>query len=243
MTALTKPAPLPFALPTSFRSLVIDRGRLEVRLREIGPVQAREVLIRVGAVGLCRTDLAVMSGTIPVASPLVPGHEFGGTIAITGGSVAELQAGDRVTVNPVLYCGACKYCTSGMTQYCRSTRFLGLDIDGACSEFVIVPATAVHAVPQGLPPTVSAFAEPVAASLGVLNSGISPAETGVIVGENRIGRLTERVLRAQGFDRIEVCPAAAADSLADDVFDYAIETEPAPEVLCTCCVSSARGVD
>jgi len=234
MTGLMPPAPQAIeSTPTtlSVRSLIVDRGHTELRSREVPRPGPGEVLIHVAAVGLCRTDLAVMSGALPIQAPLIPGHEFAGIIRMLGSGVDSLQPGQRVTVHPLLHCGRCKFCIRSQPEYCQSTRFLGLDLDGACSELVLVPASSVYPLPRDIPFTTAAFSEPVAASLGVLNSGITPADRGVIIGDNRISRLTERVLRAHGFTRLEVCSTADAGLLPEDDFDYAIETEATPAVL------------
>ena len=90
-----------------------------------------EVVIQVAALGLCRTDLRVISGEIVTARPRIPGHEFSGIIHSVASDVSSLQPGDRVVVNPVLPCGECRYCDDQRSDICQQARFLGVDLDGA----------------------------------------------------------------------------------------------------------------
>lgn len=191
----------------------------------------REATIRVAAVGLCRTDLSVMDGTIPVRRPIIPGHEFSGVVDAVGTGVDSLLVGDRVAVNPVIPCGDCSFCCSNQSMDCQATRFLGVDLDGACCSFATVPASSVVSISNDLPFECAAFAEPVAASLAVLKSGIQPQNTGIIAGDNRIARLTLRVLQAHGFQSVEVCDADDLVGLPANRLDFAIETLATPDVL------------
>ncbi|QEL14668.1 zinc-dependent alcohol dehydrogenase [Limnoglobus roseus] len=203
------------------RAVVLDdRG---VGFRRVPIPELRhpdDVRVRVSVAGLCRTDLLVAAGKLPVATPRVLGHEFSGTVEAVGPAAAGVKPGDRVAVNPVFGCGRCPVCAADPIN-CPRRTMLGLDRDGAFAEFVVVPAANVFPVPPHVPELAAAYAEPVAAALAVFNAGLDPSEYGLVHGNNRFARLVELVLCDAGFGTLSrVDPAVALD----DEFDFAVET-------------------
>jgi propanol-preferring alcohol dehydrogenase len=126
-------------------------GALEPCEREVPIALPGEVLIRVRACGLCRTDLQLLDGALTaVEIPIVPGHEIVGLVEVVGDGVTHLQAGDRVGVPWLGYaCGACDYCTSGREHLCRDARFTGLHMDGGFADFVVADGGYVFKLPDG----------------------------------------------------------------------------------------------
>ena len=111
-----------------------------------------EVLVKVGAAGICHSDVNYIDGVAPVARlPITLGHEFAGTIAAKGPGVTGVEVGDRVCVHYVVSCGKCAYCASGRETYCERYRMIGKDLDGGFAEFVSVPSRNVLKVPTSLP--------------------------------------------------------------------------------------------
>jgi L-iditol 2-dehydrogenase len=149
-----------------------------------------------------------------------------------GAGVSRVKVGDRVAVFPVIACGACRECRRGRADLCQRTSMLGLESDGAFAELVKIPERAVYAMPDALAFRHGAYAEPVAASLAVLKSGIKPEEKGLIYGENRIAELTLRILEAYQFRNVRVMQPSheVARDLADE-FDFVIETLATTETL------------
>ncbi|HEX2753627.1 MAG TPA: alcohol dehydrogenase catalytic domain-containing protein [Alphaproteobacteria bacterium] len=183
------------------------------------------VVIEVAMAGLCRTDVFVAEGRIPCKAPdLVLGHEFAGIVTATGNAVGGIRNGDRVTVMPVLPCGRCDLCQQGRQISCQQTTMLGIDHHGAFSEYIRVPASSVYRIPDTLPFREAAYSEPVAAALSVMKSGIRPDEKGVIYGNNRFGQLIDRILKAYGFQDVEIFDPATAKTLPENRYDFAIET-------------------
>jgi len=112
---------------------------------------AGEVLVRVHACGVCRTDLHVVDGELPDAkSPIIPGHEIVGTVAARGAGVDALLIGDRVGV-PWLgrTCGTCGYCRSGHENLCDAAQFTGCTLDGGYAEYVAADARYCFRLPEG----------------------------------------------------------------------------------------------
>lgn len=116
---------------------------------------AGQVLIRVHACGVCRTDLHVVEGELPARkSPVVPGHQVVGVVEETGpapsGAASRYRAGARVGV-PWLHqtCGVCAFCRSGRENLCESAVFTGWMVDGGYAEYLVAPESFVYALPEG----------------------------------------------------------------------------------------------
>jgi propanol-preferring alcohol dehydrogenase len=127
------------------------------RLRQVEravPVPgAAEVLVQVEVCGVCRTDLHVADGDLPVhRASVVPGHEVVGHVVGLGPGTSRFAVGDRVGVAWLRgTCGECRWCRSGRENLCPSARFTGWDDDGGYAQFTTVPAAYAYAVPPTLP--------------------------------------------------------------------------------------------
>jgi propanol-preferring alcohol dehydrogenase len=124
--------------------MVIDRPGALLRLEE-RPIPAPgpgQVLIRVRACGICRTDLHVLDGELPQARyPVIPGHEIVGEIATLAQGVAGFSVGERVGVPWLGWtCGKCRFCRAGQENLCDFARFTGCNIDGGYAEFTVADA-------------------------------------------------------------------------------------------------------
>jgi threonine dehydrogenase-like Zn-dependent dehydrogenase len=181
-----------------------------------------EVRVRVSLAGLCRTDVQVAQGEIPAADGLVLGHEFSGVIDAVGSAIPHLRPGLRVAVQPVFGCGSCPFCREGDEINCPQRTMLGVDHDGAFAEFVVVPGRCVFPLPDSVSQHAAAYAEPVAAGLGVLSADLPHNEPGLILGRNRFSLLVERLLRVHGFTNITILDRDAEPP--PGAFAYVIET-------------------
>jgi L-iditol 2-dehydrogenase len=174
-----------------------------------------EVLIRVGACGICGSDVHGYDGSsgrrIP---PIVMGHEAAGRIAAVGTGVTGLAEGDRVTFDSTIYCGACRYCKRGEVNLCDHRQVLGVSCGdysraGAFAEFVAVPARVVYKLPDSISFAEAAMLEAVAVaihavSLAMGGAEIAPESTALVVGAGTIGVLILQALRAAGCQRVFV---------------------------------------
>lgn len=193
-----------------------------------------QVVIQVGLAGLCRTDIYAAQGKLKVRDPLILGHELAGTVDTVGSAVEGLKNGQRVTVNPILRCNSCNRCRLG--ESCCDTGFVGLDLDGGFAEYIAVPAYTVLPLADDVSFLHAAYTEPVAASLAVLKSGITPSEQGAIFGKNRFSELMQLILDLYGFGKLPVYDLASADDMRElkglsGSFDYVIETFASSAVL------------
>jgi L-idonate 5-dehydrogenase len=116
-------------MPTTEAAVLHAQGDLRVEAVDLGAPGPGEVLVEIGAGGICGSDLHYFLdggfGTIRVRQPIVLGHEIAGTVAALGEGVTGLRPGDRVAVNPSNPCGQCAYCARGEPQHCLDMRFYG----------------------------------------------------------------------------------------------------------------------
>ena len=99
----------------------------------------REVVVEVAACGLCGTDLHILQGEFAPKLPIVPGHEFAGEVVGVGTRVTELAIGDRVAVDPSLYCYECRYCRTGHNNLCERWAAIGVTTAGGAAQYATAP--------------------------------------------------------------------------------------------------------
>ena len=124
------------------RAMIFENAASPLRLRRDAVLPdpgAHEVLIRVHACGVCRTDLHIVDGELTEPKrPLIPGHEIVGTVSALGRDVRSLRAGERVGVPWLGWtCGECTYCRGGRENLCDSARFTGYQIDGGYADYTL----------------------------------------------------------------------------------------------------------
>jgi len=111
-----------------------------------------EVLVRVRACGVCRTDLHVIEGELPARkSPVIPGHQVVGTVEKQE-NTRRFAIGDRVGIAWLHHTdGSCEYCRSGAENLCDNPVFTGYSVDGGYAEYIVAPADFIYAIPEGFP--------------------------------------------------------------------------------------------
>src|SRR5262245_53754816 len=135
------------------RSMALTRaaaGCVEPSDRDVPVALPGEILVRVRACGVCRTDLHIVDGELPPPDmPIVPGHEIVGTIEAVGDDVTHLAVGDRVGVPWLGYsCGKCRFCLAGQENLCVKARFTGYHIDGGYAEYAVADARYAFKIPE-----------------------------------------------------------------------------------------------
>jgi L-iditol 2-dehydrogenase len=176
---------------------------VELRDVPIPEIAADEVLLAVGAVSVCGSDVHQAHGTHSwtVAAPVTLGHEFGGTIARCGHQVRGFREGDRVvSETAAVICGTCMLCRSGRYNLCPSRKGFGYGVDGAMAAFVKVPARCLHHVPDTLSFDLACLTEPHAVAYHAMcvNATIRPGDLVVILGPGPIGLLCTRMAALSG---------------------------------------------
>jgi propanol-preferring alcohol dehydrogenase len=129
----------------------VDGNPLEFVEREAPLPDRGEILVRVSACGVCRTDLHVAEGDLPPHRPnVIPGHEIVGRIDALGPAATRWQVGARVGIAWLRRtCGRCRFCTSGRENLCISPEFTGWDADGGYADYAVVPEDYAYEIPEG----------------------------------------------------------------------------------------------
>ncbi|MCZ8515098.1 galactitol-1-phosphate 5-dehydrogenase [Paenibacillus filicis] len=170
-------------------------------------ISENDVLVKVDAVGICGSELEGYLGHNSLrVPPLVMGHEFSGTIERAGSKVKGLSEGQRVVVNPLQSCGSCNVCRKGLVQLCSERSIIGIHRPGAFAEYVRVPASSLHVIPETISPYRASLTEPLACSLRAVRRamGNHPFANVVVFGAGTIGLLSFLVARIMGASRVVV---------------------------------------
>lgn len=184
-----------------------------VELRDIAPPKAPgpgEVLIEVGATGICGSDLHVCEWTggyefVAPAMPLTLGHEFAGRITKIGSDVRGLAPGARVTVLPSVACGECPACRAGDPDQCANRVGLGMTKPGAFAPLVLAPAENCVALPDGVDDELAALTEPLTVGARAVEvGGVAPGDRVLILGPGTIGQAIAIMAREAGAREIVV---------------------------------------
>jgi len=195
----------------------VCHGARDIRIENVPRPrpQPGEVLVRVHANGICGTDaseyvspqmypLHARHGLTGHEGPLVPGHEFAGTIAEVGDGVEGFREGDRIVTGAALWCGECPQCRAGRTSICALYATVGLHRDGGLAEYVRVPAQIVfRAEPFGLGDDLAVLTQPMAIAVHALRRGAPRAgelagRQVVVIGAGGIGAFLIYALARSG---------------------------------------------
>lgn len=164
----------------------------------------RNLTIEVAASGICGTDLHIYKGEYIGEFPVIPGHEFSGTVVATGSAVTHFKPGDRVAVEPNVACEDCQECRENRRHFCRNWWAVGVTAPGGMATHVTVPETAVFSIGE-IDFVYGAFMEPLSCVIhGVEIAKPRLADRIAIAGAGPIGILLLRVFRATGVSWIDV---------------------------------------
>jgi (R,R)-butanediol dehydrogenase/meso-butanediol dehydrogenase/diacetyl reductase len=196
----------------------------DVPMPELGP---GEVMVRVHYCGICGSDLEAFH-TGMYEPGLIIGHEFAGEVVAVGEGVDGWSAGDLVTADDAIPCGHCSYCRQGQPTLCETLLMPGVTLDGGMAEHVVLPAQALHLLPDGVSTRQGALTEPLAVALhGVRRSALRAGGRVLVMGAGPIGLLTLQCAMLGGAAEVyvsEIDPVRIALALqmgASAVFDPA----------------------
>ncbi len=232
------------------RAAIIDKpGEVRVGTVEDPTPGAGQLVVRVGACGVCGTDLHIADGEFPPTPyPIVPGHEFAGEIAAVGPGVTDFREGMRVAVDPSLFCGHCEFCRRNRGNLCQNWGAIGDTVNGAFAEYVAVPAKNAYLLPDNVSLREAALIEPLSCAVhGIRRLAPQLGDTFLIVGAGTMGLLLMQLALRGGASRVamldlnarrlEVAEKLGAMHTATDI-GALMEREP----LGFDCVVDATGV-
>src|SRR5215510_6686865 len=178
-------------------------GSVELREMPIPEIGEDDVLLQVGSVSVCGSDVHQYHGSQswPVATPVVLGHEFGGVVAKKGSRVRGFKEGDRVVSETASHiCGKCIMCRTGAYNLCPERKGFGYGINGAMAGFVKVAERCLHHIPDNLPFEKAALTEPCCVGYNAVieKSKVKPGDTVVVLGPGPIGLLCAEMARLAG---------------------------------------------
>lgn len=208
-------------------------GKERLELREVPVPQPGpgEVLLDIRVCGICGSDLHQFAGRWPQPA-FVPGHEISGEIIAVGTDVAGWSTGDRVCVEPFLYCGACCYCMAGRYYQCPQMGFLTLTADGAFAEKMVCPAYALYRLPGNVDFATGALAEPLAVGVHAVRVvGVDGADEAFILGAGTIGLMVAAAADAFGAHRVAITARHDFQAAAARVLGIGTVLSTTPEVL------------
>jgi 2-desacetyl-2-hydroxyethyl bacteriochlorophyllide A dehydrogenase len=161
------------------------------------------VLLRVAFTGICGSELSAYVGQNELRKPpSVMGHEFSGTVIKAASSEDEYLVGKRVTVNPLVTCGKCRFCRSGERQLCPERKIIGVNFPGSFAEFVAVPASSCYPIKDVL---MGSLTEPLATAFhAVRKSQAGPGDRALVIGAGTIGLMAIAVLKLRGVSSITI---------------------------------------
>jgi 2-desacetyl-2-hydroxyethyl bacteriochlorophyllide A dehydrogenase len=216
--------------PATMRAAVLIRpGCFEIREVPLPACGPRDVLVKVVRVAVCGTDVHIFKGHYAADRlPLIPGHEFAGTVAKVGDEVSTISVGQRVIADINIGCGQCFYCRKNEVLSCPEMRQLGIHTDGAFGDYVKIPERLVIPIPDDMPFEVAAMTEPLACVVRAFKkSDIRFAESVLVIGAGPIGNLHIQMARAVGAapvitadlntNRLAIASRCGADVVVSDM--------------------------
>jgi len=191
--------------------------------KAVGPL---DVVVRIGAAGLCRTDLHIQEGQWAqksgVALPYTPGHENSGWVHEVGAAVTNVELGDTVIVHPFISCGLCLPCRKGDDMHCLNGSFPGINRDGGFAEYLLTSARSVVKLDPSLQPKdIAALADAGLTAIHAVKKAVpvlSAGTSAVVIGAGGLGHIGIQCLKAMTPAKIIVIdPSEKALALAGEM--------------------------
>lgn len=157
-----------------------------------------ELVVAVAACGICGSDLHLLDGTLPIAAPMIPGHEFWGNVVAVGRDVKGFTVDDRVAVNPSINCGACRQCRKGRGNLCENRSIIGGDRPGGWAQFVSVPGSSAFHIPPSVSASEAVLIEPVACAVRAIDRlAVSGDDEVIVFGAGTMGLVLAILLQKE----------------------------------------------
>jgi 2-desacetyl-2-hydroxyethyl bacteriochlorophyllide A dehydrogenase len=170
---------------------------------------ANHVLVRVKAAAICGSDLHGFLGHSKIRiPPMIMGHEFAGEVIALGSAVTDIVPGTRVTVQPLIGCGACRNCRQGQSNRCPQRQLMGAHLQGGFAERISVPRQVLYILPDSVSYTEAALTEPLANGVHMVRLAPVNYEDVVVIGAGTLGLMALQAYRLSGARRVVVLDTA-----------------------------------
>lgn len=189
---------------TMKKQVMTAPGKIVFETVSIPAPQPGQVLVKIKKIGVCGSDIHVYHGTHPYTSyPVTQGHEVSGQIVELGEGVNGLAVGQKVTIEPQVYCGKCHPCTHGKYNLCEELKVMGFQTTGTASEYFAVDASKVTPLPENLTYAEGAMIEPLAVVVHAAKRfpGMKGAKV-AIIGAGPIGNQLAQACKGLGADKV-----------------------------------------
>lgn len=182
------------------QQVMVNPGEIIFREVEIPELEENQVLIKIMNIGICGSDIHVYHGKHPFTSyPVTQGHEVSGEIVKIGKGVSGLEIGQRVTIEPQVYCGECYPCRHGKYNLCEELKVMGFQTIGTASEYFAAEASKVTPIPENMSFEEGAMIEPLAVAVhGVKQMGSVNGMKIAVLGAGPIGNLVAQAAKGMG---------------------------------------------
>ncbi len=179
-------------------------GKIEYRTIDVPQPGKNEVLIRIKRIGICGSDIHVYHGKHPFTSyPVTQGHEVSGEVVEIGSDITKVKVGQKVTIEPQVFCGKCYPCTHGKYNLCEELKVMGFQTTGAASEYFNVDISKVTPLPDEMSFDEGAMIEPLAVAVhGVKRFGDIKGKKVAVLGAGPIGILMAQTVKGLGAEQV-----------------------------------------
>ena len=178
------------------------RAGIDIREVPVPAIGATDVLVKVEAASVCGTDLHIYNWDAwaqqRIHPPLIPGHEFCGVVAAVGAQVTTVREGDFVSAEMHVACGKCLQCRTGQAHICQHVKIIGVDVDGAFADYVVIPESNIWKLDPSLPREYGTILDPLGNAIHTVLAGEIAAKTVAVIGCGPIGLFAIAVAHACG---------------------------------------------
>jgi threonine dehydrogenase-like Zn-dependent dehydrogenase len=230
-------------------AVLTEYRKVEWKEVDVPSISGNEVLIKVGYACICGSDQHVFLGEFHprTAVPLIQGHEFAGTVVKTGAAVRNFMAGDRVAVDPIIWCGHCPACKRQHYPACSNLKLVGIDLDGGFSEYMKVPETMLYKVTEKISDRHAALIEVLSIGFHACKrAGVKEGDRIVIWGAGKVGQSILQAVRTKTGNTVVMVDIlderlAIAKKAYDDIFTVNAAKEDAVRKISE--ITGGEGVD
>lgn len=244
--------------------VLIGVKQFEIQNLPTPPIGSGDVLIDTAFAGVCGTDHDLYEGRPGSASavpPIILGHENSGVVAAVGKNVTNVVPGDRVSVDPNIYCGQCEFCLTRRPELCEHLSAVGVTRNGGLAEQFTAPATVVYKLPDKVDLKSAAVIEPISCAVhGVDLLELHPYQKALVIGDGFMGQLFVQVLQAYGVHRVDLAGIfdeklrlnrelfgvattynTTRELIPDNVYDVVVEAVGSPVTQAQAVATTSKG--